>query len=267
MFRESSTVARVLALVHHEPKTEHVLYSDFGALADGTQTVSDVQDLIANWDPRMAALNAQAVGLDPDIQTDLAALNIRYGAATDAAKKAISDSTWDPVPVSDRPMQSAYDAILGALKQVPGTETKGDYDDLFTRIAQARAAIGQTTVEPTVQPKTQDQGMGLYKALAPYDIIAQLTGEEAPKVWPLTAILPNPGAPPDPLRWLETAITLATLGLGGIFAFRLFVAPAIKTAVWFAGTLAGGYVAYNATKSTGEAVGSAESGAGKLLGL
>lgn len=240
--------------------------SDFGTLVDGTETVADVQDLLANWDPRMAALNAQAVGLDPDILTDLAALTNRYNSAAGAAKKAISDTGWDPVPVAMRPMQSAYDAILGALKQVPGTITKGDYDDVNQRVTEARAAIGQHTDVPTVQPTTVDGGMGWYKALAPYDIIAQIKGDEAPKVWPLTAILP--GAPPDPLRWLETAIALASIGLGGIFAFRLFVAPAIKTVAWLAGTVAGGYVAYNVTQSAGTKLGQIEtSTAGKALGL
>lgn len=236
MLRGSRIVARVLT---------REIHSGFGAIPGPSgmvQTVSDVKDLLATWDPRVAELNTQSHGVDgigDDFETDLAALNGRYNAAATAARKVVSDASWLP---GQEPAQGTYDAILGALKRVSGTITKGDYDDLIERLAQARTANGLQTTVTTVQPTTQDVGTDFYKATSGWDPVSWLTGDQRPP-W-----APDPA---DPLGKLEWLVLLASLGLGGMFAVRLVLAPAAKAAFGLVATIVGGTLVYRGTKAAG----------------
>lgn len=224
----------------------------FGAIPGPSgmiQTISDVNDLLANWDPRMKELNAQSQGVgDSDFMNDLAGLNTRYNKAVSDAKSAISDSSWNPLPASMIPADNAYQSIVKALKQDPSTISKGDFDDLYARLSKVKA-VTLTTVQPT----TQDVGDTFYKATAPYDLISQWTGQEAPKTFVGGKMSKG-----------QKVILLVATAVGGVFAVHLFVLPTVKAAVGLAAAVAGGYIGY---KAVGEASKLGSSPGAKLLGL
>lgn len=193
----------------------------------GKMSVADVQDLLANWDPRIAALASQYAAAAPawaardpvgagNFGTALSALQDRYAAARSSAESTISlaSDTSFIVPLSYSPAQSTYDAILKAVRQnYPpdgATIVPGDYDELLQRL---QAAVGATLPQPTVQPVAEDPDLEALKATQPLDVIGKLTGQ----------IAPNPATPTTKLGWAVVAAgavlgagLLGSLGMPGI---------------------------------------------------
>lgn len=208
------------------PQVEPVV-TGIGA-ADFGWSGSDLKDAIVNWQKRMSDLAANYAKLssawsaqDPakftDWTNDWNVLQARYVPAL-AAAQAVANSTFG------MGTDAAYDALAKAMRvSYPpdgGPVSKGDYDDLYSRLATASRAVGTAPLiaTPMTQPTGTDWGMGFYKATAPLDIIAQLTGAEKPKV---------PGVDPlaNFLAWIikhRTAIVItAGVTVGGVLLLQL----------------------------------------------
>ncbi len=202
---------------------------DFGTV-NGAQTIAEVQDLLKNWDARMAdlgrevnAFSGQWRAADPtafdDFDRDQAALSIRYNKASSDAKAVISDSSWNPMPASMIPAQGAFDNIMKAIRQCyppDGCPTsKGDFDDLYNRLSAAKAAASlPPPVMTTIQPTAQDTDLKVFNATAPLDVIAPIVGDTAPK----------PGSPLAVFAWMykhRVALTAgAVVVVGGVVVLQ-----------------------------------------------
>lgn len=138
----------------------------------GKQTVAELKDLLAAKDYTVGQLDrAYAdfaptwVNRDPtgfvDWTTDWNAFHGRYEGARTAAQRAIEFAKLNPVGDSLLVADTEYQGVLRALKQVDGTITKGDLQDLYNRIA----AAGKTPdVSHTPQPVAPDADLRAYKA-------------------------------------------------------------------------------------------------------
>jgi hypothetical protein len=220
----------------------HDVEDDFGTV-NGQQTIAEVKDLLANWDARMAALNAsvnafsgQWQASDPnawaDFDRDMGALTARYGKASSDAKAAISDSSWNPLPASMIPAQNAFDNIMKAIRQCyppDGCPTsKGDYDELLQRVSAAQSSAGQSTAmqsAPTIQPVAQDVDLQVLQTTQPLDVVAKITGQLAP---------PPPGSMLSALKWFydhrKALIITGGLAVGGMVLWQVWSIISLPTA-------------------------------------
>ena len=194
--------------------------------ADFGWSGSDLSDAITNWQKRMGDLVANYTKLTPswqasdpagfaDFTNDLRVLQSRYTPAL-ANAKSVADSTfgWGT--------DAAFDALAKAMRaSYPpdgGPVSKGDYDDLYARIAAAaRAAAAPLQSTPLTQPTGTDWGMAFFKATAPLDVIASATGQQAPTKAPF-------GGPA--LKWVadhyKGLIWTAGVVVGGVLLLELF---------------------------------------------
>jgi hypothetical protein len=138
----------------------------------GQQTVAELRDLLAakdytvrqieqayaefapSWSSRDAAAATQW-------KADWTAFRKRYDVARAGAQHAIDFAKLTPVSDSLLPADSEFQAVLRALKQVDGTITKGDLQDLYSRISSAGKA---PDVSQTPQPTAPDADLRAYKA-------------------------------------------------------------------------------------------------------
>jgi hypothetical protein len=138
----------------------------------GKQTIAELKDLLAAKDYTMGQIDRAYgdfapswVSRDPTTFTDWTgdwnALHKRYEAASAAARRAIDFAKLNPVGDSLIVADDEYQAVLKALKQVDGTITKGDLQDLFVRIG---AAGKVPEVSRTPQPAAPDADLHAYRA-------------------------------------------------------------------------------------------------------
>jgi hypothetical protein len=174
---------------------QHEHSSQFGETPLGEKSVADLQNVLTNSDTKMKGLAQAYADFSPtwvnrdrqafvDWTNDWSALQSRYQAAADKANTAITLAKLTITPNSMIPAQAEYDGIAKALRQSyppdGGPQTKGDYQDLYDRLSAARGA--NVAIAPMVQPTATDWQQAAYAATAPVDIVAQATGEEAPKL-------------------------------------------------------------------------------------
>lgn len=156
--------------------------------------------------------------------TDYNLLQGRYVDAKAKATAAMGFWAGASEPVA------AYDAISKAFRQnyQPGTtvvppgestvsDVKGDWADLWKRIHSAQGAAGTPQIVDNsstdlAKMQSNDPAMAFFRATAPLDVVAQVTGAQAPG----TAV----GGALDTIRWIEEhKIPLAigaTVMVGGI---------------------------------------------------
>lgn len=130
----------------------------------GQQSVAELKDFIRIRDDlqtklgnAFAAYSPTWVQKDPnafvDWSNDWAALQGRYAKARANAEKVIEAAKFAPVSDTLIPAQGAFDSVLHAVKQSAppdgGPVTKGDFDDLVSRLA---AAGGDTSSIVALQP-------------------------------------------------------------------------------------------------------------------
>lgn len=270
----------------------------FGDNIAGQKSIADLKDLLANWDAGMAsmgnsfaAFSPQWVNIDPaamaDWSNDWAALQDRYSKARADAQSAIDASTSTLRDVlslgvsglvgDQAGAQSQYDEVLTAIKQQQvdggGTITKGDYDDLALRLTNAqKAASAPVFVQQVVQPTASDPGLAVFNATQGVDVIGALTGQfHSPVLNQVGSWFGinsgQPGGPPSGST-AQTLVIIAALAIGGVFAFKLFVAPTVKAAVGLGAAVVGGYVGYKLVGAIASEASSLSSSPGaKLLGL
>ncbi len=115
-----------------------------------------------------------------DWTADFTALNGRWAQARANAASAIANPAFGAFQA-----QSVYDGMLKAIRQCAPPDgcplTKGDLDDLSARLA-AAAGASVEPVGPLPQPTSDNAAMAFFKTTAPADIVAQLKGDEAPKL-------------------------------------------------------------------------------------
>lgn len=272
----------------------------FGDNIAGVKSIADLKDLLANWDAGMssmgnsfAAFSPQWVNIDPtsmaDWSNDWAALQDRYGKARADAQSAIDASTstlrevltlgasslvGDQAGASDQ-----YLEVLKAIKQSTtdvyggGTVSKGDFDDLSSRLVNAQKSAGASTyVQQVVQPVAPDPGLAVLNATQGVDVIGGLTGQfHSPILNQVGSWFGinsgQPGGPPSGST-AQTLVIFAALAIGGVFAFKLFIAPTVKAAVGLGSAVVGGYVGYKMVGAIANEASSLSSSPGaKLLGL
>jgi hypothetical protein len=131
----------------------------------GQQTVGELRDLINAQDNQLAQIEHELTMIptsDDEIFSDFAALKVRYKRARDVAQNSINNAStltgWTVLPDSVRTVQPEFDGVLRALKQVPGTVTKGDLADIAKRMGPS------LYIKPLPQPKAADLDLKGYKA-------------------------------------------------------------------------------------------------------
>lgn len=243
---------------------------DIGTTAAGVESIADVLDLINLWDYRIqqlgnsfAAQGPMWVAKDPagfaDWSNDWANLQARYSAARSSAERTVSLAHLNPLPNSEIGAQSDYDAIMKSVVQAytgPGgmPNTKGDWADLVARLRAAGGAVEDNPPQPTAPDNAQavltsTQSVSLFDKLGGnvYSPILNKIGSTLglDKLLSAGGAGTTPGT--RPLSLGDTGkllIVVATLGVGGVFAFKLFVTTSVKAAIGLAATLGAGYVAY-----------------------
>jgi hypothetical protein len=198
-----------------------------GGLLFPDHSVDEALALIKLYDARMQQLadsfkefGPKWMGTDPatfsKFVADYVLLQARYGAAKIVANSAMLK--LDP--------DTAYNAISKAMRQnypPDGAElTNGDWADLFARITSAQQAAGEPLLvdrPPTdlANVQSNDFMMKVYKATAPLDVIAQLTGEEKQKLDGIKYVT-------DTAKWFQEhrtgiaigAAVAATVVVGGV---------------------------------------------------
>jgi hypothetical protein len=162
----------------------------FGGVFFNDHSVDEVQALIKLFDYRMKTLDdafksfapqwaaADLMGFNAFV-ADYALIQARYATAKAVAEAAMLK--LDP--------DAGYLAISKAIRQnYPpdgATLTKGDWADLWKRIADAQKAANVAVIEdhpPIDLANTQSNSvlMDLYRSTAPLDVLAQLTGAQKP---------------------------------------------------------------------------------------
>lgn len=229
-------LARCAPVEPIEP-TSDVGLDDFGTI-NGQQTIAELKDLLANWDPRMTDLQnaynkiaSQWAGSDAvsyaQWTSDFTALRGRYSQAQSSARTTIDLAAINPAPNSTIPAQSAFDGVMKALKQgypPDGAATRpGDYDDLYSRLQNAYRSVGAPAFSvTTVQPTAADVDLNALNILAPVDVIAPLVGDMH---------APASGSSLSALKWLydhrEALIIGGALVAGGIVLVQLLPALAL----------------------------------------
>ena len=182
-------------------------------------------DAFAAFGPKWAITNPAAFN---DFITDYGILGARYAAA----KLAAANATGLWATVSD--VDKAYAALVKAFTQNSGVTSprdttvtsptdatrstvKGDWENLFKRLNDAQKAAGApVTVDDTpndlAKLSNNSIAMAFYRSTAPVDIVAQLTGKEAPHENVKDAL--------DAIAWIEnhkgTIAIVATVVVGGL---------------------------------------------------
>ena len=207
----------------------------------GNQTIGELNDLLANWDPRMADLgnafaqfSPQWVNSDPgtfeDWSNDWAALGDRWTAARSAAQTFLNETSI--LPASTTSAQGAYDSIMKAIRQNYPPDgaaiKKGDWDDLYQRLT---AAMGHAPPITTVQPTATDFDQQVLAATQPLDVLGMITGQIAPPK-PSTA----PSTPTSGIGWAFVGIMA---GIAGAFGGSVMGPPGA-----IAGAAVGGVLGY-----------------------
>ena len=155
----------------------------------GKQTVAELKDLLAAKDYTVGQLDrAYAdfapswVNRDPqgftDWTSDWNALHRRYESARASAQRAIDLAKVNVLGDSLIVADVEYHGMLTALKQVDGTITKGDLQELVNRITAAGKA---PDLSQTPQPTAQDADLGAYKAADAAVKVVEGAGESLKK--------------------------------------------------------------------------------------
>ena len=138
----------------------------------GQQTVAELRDLLAAKDYTVRQIEQaykdfastwekRDASAFTDWTADWHTFRRRYDAARASAQHAIDGAKLNPLSDSLLPADAEYQGVLHALKQVDGTITRGDLQDLYNRIT----AAGKTPdVSQTPQPKAPDEDLRAYKA-------------------------------------------------------------------------------------------------------
>jgi hypothetical protein len=138
----------------------------------GKPTVAELKDLLAAKDYTIGQLDRAYADFAPtwvardsaaftDWTSDWNAFHKRYDTARTAAQRAIDFAKLNVAPESLLVAEDEYGAVLKALKQIDGTITKGDLQDLYDRIAGA----GKTPdLSRTPQPAATDMDLRAYSA-------------------------------------------------------------------------------------------------------
>lgn len=159
------------------------------------ETVDELRDLVSAKDYTVKQIQAARdafVWTGPaadDWDRDWSALKLRYNAARVLAESAFTRAKM-AVGVRDSliPAPVEYDAILKAIRKTEGVETKGDLQELATRLGRAGARVD---FSKTPQPKAVDVDLQVYKAAD-------------------TVLPPAPSKNPWP--WIGGGLALAGLG-------------------------------------------------------
>jgi len=164
----------------------------------GAYSVEDLDKLIKNKDTELAAMSVEvAKSTDPSIQRDWAALNQAYQAARTAGLKAITDGRSFFMPDSLEATyntNAAYKAIVAALQPIPMQVTKGDKQDIASRLM---AAGWKPSYQLPFQMQS-DADLTVYKDTDPSN-------------------LPDPIK--DPVKWFKehkTAFIVGGVVVGGV---------------------------------------------------
>jgi hypothetical protein len=208
-------------------------HDDFGTNIAGLKSISDLQDLMAMWDASMTQLEQAYANAAPawvardargftDWTNDWTLLKARYSAAVDKAQSAVLMARLVFfTPNSEITAQDEYTALAKAMRQCYPPDgcpvRKGDWQDLYTRLAAAAKATGgpaPVVIKP--QPKAKDVDLQVFASTANVDALAQLRGDQAKTTGPL---------PPDLITWLTTHKTGLLIGgiaiVGGILLISL----------------------------------------------
>jgi hypothetical protein len=138
----------------------------------GKATVAELKDLVANKDCVIAQLEkaysaivsnwaSNDIAAQSDWFADWNSFMVRYGSARKTAEAAFTAAHLTTTPNDMIEAQGPWDAILRALKQVDGTVSKGDLQDLDNRL---QAAGGNPDYSMCPQPTVNtDVDLNLYK--------------------------------------------------------------------------------------------------------
>ena len=166
--------------------------AEFGLTLLNAPSIADLQNIMVNWDTRMKGLAQAYADFSPtwiardqaayvDWTNDWVNLQARYNAALSAAQTAVTEAKFVLAPNTEIDATTAYTGLAKAMRQCYPPDgcpaQKGDWDDLDTRLR----AAGKTPVyAPMVQPTVAQEGLSgqLYTALAPVDVVAQVTGQQ-----------------------------------------------------------------------------------------
>lgn len=190
----------------------------------GAYSVEDLDKLIKNKDVELAAMSVEvAKSADPSIQRDWAALNQAYQAARTAGLKAIADGRSFFMPDSLEATyntNAAYKAIVAALQPIPMQVSKGDKQDIASRLMTA----GWKPNYKLPYQLQSEPGLTFFAETAPLDIIASATGEQA-----RSTALPE-------LDWFKahkTALIVGGVVVGGVVVLAVLspYARLLSTAV------------------------------------
>ena len=229
---------------HEEPfGLEPVVCSDggddFGTIA-GSYSVAELQDLIALWQYRMAQLAQSYADASPSwVQKDSKAfieftndwnvLQNRYAAALKDAQAKVGIAAYTlpyvGMPNSVIPAQDEYVGLMKAMRQCAPPDgcpvQKGDWADLWQRLS----AITSVPDHPP-QPTATDADLEAFKAGTQADIVAQVTGAQAPTAGPLPASwVTGTGGPLGFLSNHKTAIVLGLVLVAAAVTIPILAGP------------------------------------------
>lgn len=226
--------ARVSARTQARQRVEPVVVgggaADFGLTLGNNQSVAELQNIMTSWAYRMKQLSDAYTAFAPTWQAkdstaftnwlaDWIQLNTRYQAALTNAQAAVSNAS-SLMPNSMQSAQAEFDGLMKAMRQSyppdGGPVTKGDFDDLNSRLSTAGTTVSYANMP---QPaKGSDLTSTIFVATAPLDVVAMATGEQKPKI-------PGMGF----VAWLVThkkaVIVTGAVVVGGILFIQ--VAPVL----------------------------------------
>jgi hypothetical protein len=120
--------------------------------------VGQVADTYAVFTPAWSTLDPSAYG---DWSSDWDAFRARYARARDAAVRAIETARFVPIPDGAYPVDDEWNGVHRALRQSDGPAyAKGDFQDLYARIALARGA--PIDMSQTPQPQATDVDLAVF---------------------------------------------------------------------------------------------------------
>ena len=140
----------------------------------GHHSVGELRDWLVDIDFQTAQIGAAYAAFAPTWQAqdpaahhewaaDWKAFQARYGAARGRAEGALLRSKLDVgVPDSVIPVEDEWQAILHALAKTPGATVKGDFQDLYGRLAAAQGKPVDFSKMP--QPTAPDVDLAVFKA-------------------------------------------------------------------------------------------------------
>jgi hypothetical protein len=140
----------------------------------GHHSVGELRDWLSAIDYQAGQIAAAYAAFGPTWQVQDAAahhewagewkaLHSRYGAARSRAQFAIARAQLEvAIPDSLIPVEDEWQAVLHALAKTPGAVAKGDFQDLYNRLAAAQGKPIDLSKMP--QPTAADSDMSAYKA-------------------------------------------------------------------------------------------------------